>query len=146
MQLIETYGDRMNTLSYQQSVAPDVAGSSNQGVVLTLDSLGSYPYNNCGDKDPSYPQEVFQDFLNHTLALSLTEPYTAALNQAIEAGLQTTMLETNTASCSGLAGLSDSFGGALWTLDWSLTQAAINFTSSYMHVGGRDAHYNVSSP
>ena len=55
------------------------------------------------------------------------------------------MLETNTASCSGLAGLSDSFGGALWTLDWSLTQAAINFTSSYMHVGGRDAHYNVRS-
>lgn len=87
---------------------------------------------------------MFPDFLNHTLALSLRDPYTAALNQAIEAGLQTTMLETNTASCSGLAGLSDSFGGALWTLDWSLTQAAINFTSSYMHVGGRDAHYNVS--
>lgn len=119
MGLIETYGSRMNTLSYQH-----------------------YPHDNCNNQPASVAQELFPEFINHTLALSLTGTYTAALNQAISAGLQTTMLETNTASCSGFDGLSNSFGGALWMLDWTLTQAAINFTSTYMHVGGRDAYYN----
>lgn len=146
MGLIETYGDRMNTLSYQQCVPFRASRPGRTSLTPALPVLlrsPSYPADNCNAKPDTYPQEVFPEFLNHTLALSLTGTYQDALNQAINAGLETTMLETNTASCSGFDGLSNSFGGALWLLDWTLTQAAINFTSSYMHVGGRNAHYNV---
>jgi hypothetical protein len=56
------------------------------------------------------------------------------------------MFETNTASCSGFPGLSDSFGAALWALDWSLTMANNNFTSAFFHVGGQHAYYNAFTP
>jgi hypothetical protein len=56
------------------------------------------------------------------------------------------MFETNTASCSGFAGLSDSFGAALWALDWSLTLAYNNFSSALYHLGGQNAYYNPFTP
>ena len=56
------------------------------------------------------------------------------------------MFETNTASCSGFPGISDSFGAALWALDWSLTMANNNFTSAFFHVGGQNAYYNPFTP
>lgn len=55
------------------------------------------------------------------------------------------MFETNTASCGGFPGLSDSFGAALWALDYGLQMAYGNFSGALLHVGGSDAVYNVSS-
>lgn len=55
------------------------------------------------------------------------------------------MFETNTASCGGFPGLSDSFGAALWGLDYALQMAYVNFTSALFHVGGQDVYYNVSN-
>lgn len=54
------------------------------------------------------------------------------------------MMETNTASCGGFPGLSDSFGGALWALDWAMQLAYRNFAGAFLHIGGRDVYYNVS--
>lgn len=56
------------------------------------------------------------------------------------------MFETNTASCSGFPGISNSFGAALWGLDWALTMAYSNFTSALFHVGGQNAYYNPFTP
>ena len=53
------------------------------------------------------------------------------------------MMETNTASCGGFPGLSDSFGAALWGLDFSLQMAFTNFSGAMMHVGGQNVYYNV---
>ena len=53
------------------------------------------------------------------------------------------MMETNTASCGGFPGLSDSFGAALWGLDFSLQMAFVNFSGAMMHVGGQNVYYNV---
>ena len=55
------------------------------------------------------------------------------------------MFETNTASCGGFPGLSDSFGAALWGLDYALQMAYVNFTGALFHVGGQDVYYNVSN-
>jgi hypothetical protein len=52
------------------------------------------------------------------------------------------MFETNTASCGGFAGLSDSFGAALWGLDYAMTMAYSNFTGALFHVGGQNVFYN----
>lgn len=54
------------------------------------------------------------------------------------------MFETNTATCGGLPGISDSFGAALWALDYGFTMAASNFSGALLHVGGQNVYYNVS--
>jgi len=48
------------------------------------------------------------------------------------------MFETNTASCGGFPGISDSFGAALWGLDYALTMAASNFSAALFHIGGQN--------
>lgn len=53
-------------------------------------------------------------------------------------------METNTASCGGFPGLSDSFGAALWVLDVSSQFATLNFSGSLLHFGGQNTYYNVS--
>ena len=54
------------------------------------------------------------------------------------------MFETNTASCGGFAGISDSFGAALWGIDYGMQLAFGNFTHGLLHTGGQNAFYNVS--
>jgi hypothetical protein len=53
------------------------------------------------------------------------------------------MFETNTASCGGFAGISDSFGAALWGTDYALQMAYGNFSGALFHVGGQADFYNV---
>lgn len=53
------------------------------------------------------------------------------------------MFETNTASCGGFLGISDSFRAALWALDYGLQMAYSNFSGSLLHVGGVSDVYNV---
>ena len=64
---------------------------------------------------------------------------------AQQAGKPFLMFETNTASCGGFPGVSDSFGAALWALDYGLQMAYSNFTGALLHVGGQSDTYNVSS-
>ena len=52
------------------------------------------------------------------------------------------MLETNTASCGGFAGISDAFGAALWGLDYGMQMAYANFSGGLFHVGGQSVFYN----
>ena len=52
------------------------------------------------------------------------------------------MFETNTASCGGFVGISDSFGAALWGLDYAMQMAYSNFSLALFHVGGQNVFYN----
>ena len=54
------------------------------------------------------------------------------------------MFETNTASCGGFSGLSDSFAAALWSADYALSMASLGFSNALWHVGGSNQYYNVS--
>lgn len=54
------------------------------------------------------------------------------------------MFETNTASCGGFPGASNSFGAALWGVDYGMQLAFSNFTQALLHVGGQNTYYNVS--
>ena len=54
------------------------------------------------------------------------------------------MFETNTASCGGFAGVSDTFLSAQWAVDYALTLAYGNFSATMFHVGGQNVYYNVS--
>jgi len=109
-------------------------------------SVEHYPTDNCF---PIYgigvfhdPQTEFSDFLNHTSPVALCAPYLNSSAIAQAAGKPFLMFETNSASCGGFPGISDSFGGALWALDYGLQMAYSNFSGAMLHVGGQNVFYN----
>lgn len=114
-----------------------------------LNSLYSYPTNNCyvtyGIGSFTDPQEIFHTFLNHNAGLDLVKNYLSSSSLAQGVGKPFIMFETNSATCGGLPGVSDSFGAALWALDYGLTMAASNFSHALLHIGGQNVYYNVRS-
>ncbi|KAJ6588734.1 glycoside hydrolase family 79 protein [Mycena capillaripes] len=109
-------------------------------------SVEHYPTDNCfpiyGISTFHDPQLEFSDFLNHTSPVSLCAPYLNSTAIAQQAGKPFLMFETNSASCGGFPGISDSFGGALWALDYGLQMAYSNFSGAMLHVGGQNVFYN----
>lgn len=103
-----------------------------------------YPHNNCqGDENV---QELYPAYLSHTEVQNLVSPYFDAANVAIGAGKQFMMMETNTASCGGFPGISDSFASALWATDYAMQMAYGNFTYGLLHFGGQNVYYNPFTP
>ncbi|KAF8079214.1 glycoside hydrolase family 79 protein [Lyophyllum atratum] len=117
---------------------------------LKIITMEHYPSNNCAARFGigSYvdPQETFPSFLNHDAGLNLVAKYRDTSNRAQALGKPFIMFETNTATCGGLPGISDSFGAALWAIDYGLTMAATNFSGALLHVGGQNVYYNVTPP
>ncbi|KAJ7158215.1 glycoside hydrolase family 79 protein [Mycena crocata] len=113
---------------------------------LTALAVEHYPDNNCfaafGVGGAKNYQETFPNFLNHTSGQLLVAPYLNSSAIALAAGKPFLMFETNSASCGGFPGISDSFGGALWVLDYGLQMAYSNFSGAMLHVGGQNVFYN----
>lgn len=89
---------------------------------------------------------MFSNYLNHTSGVGIVAPYLNSTAFAQQNGKPFMMFETNSASCGGFPGVSDSFGAALWALDYALQMAYSNFTGALLHVGGVDDTYNVRLP
>ena len=77
------------------------------------------------------------------MGVNTIAPYLNSTQIAQQAGKPFIMFETNSASCGGFAGISTSFGAALWALDYGLEMAASNFSHALLHVGGQNVYYNV---
>ncbi|KAI0027521.1 hypothetical protein K488DRAFT_25110, partial [Vararia minispora EC-137] len=92
------------------------------------------------------PQTVIGTFLSHNNVLSFVNQYNTTVPVALQAGKPLLMYETNSVSCSGFVGISDSFVAALWGLDWALSLAASNFSGANFHIGGQNAYYNPFTP
>ena len=92
------------------------------------------------------PQDIFINYLQHNASTTMASYYLNSTAFAVQNGKPFVMFETNTASCSGFPGISNSFGAALWALDWALTMAYSNFTAALFHVGGQNAYYNPFTP
>ncbi|KIM41887.1 glycoside hydrolase family 79 protein [Hebeloma cylindrosporum] len=109
-----------------------------------------YPTDNCfaqyGVGTPRDPQTIFPDFLNHTAGQMIIAPYLNSTAYAQTKGKPLLMFETNTASCGGFVGISDSFGAALWGLDYAMQMAYSNFSGALFHVGGQNVYYNPFTP
>ncbi|KAJ7826325.1 glycoside hydrolase family 79 protein [Mycena leptocephala] len=103
-------------------------------------SMSFYPNNNCakvfggpnatGGIDP---QAIFSSYLDHTAGQKIAANYIASTALAQANNLPFVMIETNTASCGGFPGVSNSFGSALWALDYGLQLAYSNFTTALLH-------------
>ena len=87
---------------------------------------------------------MFPNYLNHTSARALVTGYHSSANRAVALQKPFVMLETGTGSCGGFPGVSDSFGAAIWGVDYALQMAGANFSHALMHIGGQSVYYNVS--
>ena len=90
--------------------------------------------------------ELYPYYLSHQSGINVVTQYLNSSLLAQQWGKPFMMFETNTASCGGFAGVSDSFGSALWAVDYGLQMAYSNFTGALLHIGGQDVSYNVSVP
>ncbi|KAG7535920.1 hypothetical protein FFLO_03591 [Filobasidium floriforme] len=114
---------------------------------LAIVAVQHYPENNCGiDGKVTNPQDIFASYLTHNSAVGLVGPYIDGTTQVLAAGKDIMMMEFGTASCGGFPGLSDSFGAALWTIDYAMQMATQNFTAALQHVGGQNVYYNAFTP
>ncbi|EMD34954.1 glycoside hydrolase family 79 protein [Gelatoporia subvermispora B] len=114
-------------------------------------SVEHYPDDNCaaiypGFGTPKDPQAEFANFLTHSAGRDTIGYLLNSAAIAQQAGKPFIMFETNTASCGGFPGISDSFGAALWALDYGLQMAYSNFSHALLHVGGQDVYYNPFTP
>ncbi|GBE86864.1 glycoside hydrolase family 79 protein [Sparassis latifolia] len=121
--------------------------------VLGALAVEHYPFDNCGAVYPDGgfgppidPQAIFPAYLTHASGQSIVEPFLNSTYIAQQAGKPFLMFETNTASCGGFPGVSDSFGAALWGIDYGLQMVYANFSGANMHVGGVDDSYNPFTP
>ncbi|KAH7922605.1 glycoside hydrolase family 79 protein [Leucogyrophana mollusca] len=143
-------------------VAPSVSGTWSPEMVWNTGFISSYssslgylavehyPSDNCyaeyGTGTPVDPQTAFPSYLNHNAGIDIIAPYLNSTAIAQQVGKPFMMLETNTASCGGFPGISDSFGATLWALDYGLQMASSNFSGAMLHVGGQDVYYNPFTP
>jgi hypothetical protein len=121
--------------------------------VLKYVAMEHYPTDNCaaqfgGPNDPGVktPQNELAAFLNHKMGQSIVQPYWDSTARAQAIGKPMLMFETNTASCGGFAGISNSFVAALWAVDYGLQLAYGNFSGANLHVGGQNVFYNPFTP
>jgi hypothetical protein len=82
---------------------------------------------------------------NHTTLWLNVSQYVPQVAAADAAGAPLVMGETNSVSCSGKSGISDTFGAALWGVDYVLTAASIGFQKIYFHLGA-ESEYSSFTP
>ncbi|KAH6912214.1 hypothetical protein BKA70DRAFT_1384741 [Coprinopsis sp. MPI-PUGE-AT-0042] len=107
-----------------------------------------YPHDNCqamygGPRERWIdPQNILPYYLNHDNVVELVRPYNSPSLVAQQYDLPFMMFETNTASCGGFPGISNSYVAAIWGLDYGLQMAYSNFTHAMLHIGGQNVFYN----
>ncbi|OJT11292.1 hypothetical protein TRAPUB_12167 [Trametes pubescens] len=107
-----------------------------------------YPTDNCAvifpnpNNPPHDPLQELPQFLTHQAGINLVQPYVNSTMLAQTWNKPFLMFETNSASCGGFPGISDTFTSALWGLDYALQMANSNFTGALFHFGGQNVSYN----
>ncbi|KAF8206495.1 glycoside hydrolase family 79 protein [Mycena galopus ATCC 62051] len=111
------------------------AGADSDGTVK-LCSEHTYQYSVCDDIRA--PIATLPNLVNHTrlaVYLDLWQPRIQSVRARL--GPDTFVIgEYNSVSCSGKAGVSDTFGQALWLLDTTFYAASLNVSGLFIHQGG----------
>ncbi|KAH7913618.1 glycoside hydrolase family 79 protein [Hygrophoropsis aurantiaca] len=160
--LIDAMDDDSNISNNNLLIGPNLAGVWTPEEVwdtgfvndysqhLSALAVERYPTDNCyaqfGVGTPRTGQEMFPTYLTHTSGQHIVSSFLNSTNYAQTVGKPLMMFETNTASCGGFPGLSDSYGAALWGIDYGLQMAYSNFSGALFHVGGQSVYYNPFTP
>lgn len=102
-----------------------------------------YPQSTC-DTERWYRMSL--DLLsNHTVLWLNVSQYVPQVAAADAANSTLVFGETNSISCSGRSGISDTFGAALWGVDYVLMAASIGMQKVYFHLGAQ-SQYSAFTP
>ncbi|KAJ7624758.1 glycoside hydrolase family 79 protein [Roridomyces roridus] len=118
---------------------------------LAFLAVEKYPADNCAlmfntGGEIVDPQTELPKYLTHQAPKNIVTRYLNDTAYAQTKNKPFLMFETNTASCGGFLGISDSFTAALWGIDYVLTMAHSNFSGAMFHLGGQNVFYNVPPP
>lgn len=109
-------------------------------------TLQHYPQNNCG---PTHAYEL-DYYLHHANVVTLAQWQENGLNvirqQPASSRKPILMDEFSSASCGGLPGISDTFGAAMWSVDYGLRLASVGYSGAYLHTRERGVTYNLFDP
>ncbi|KAH9914072.1 glycoside hydrolase family 79 protein [Epithele typhae] len=118
------------------------------GSSLQYLAMEHYPTDNCAvifpsaNNPPKDPTAMLPAYLTHQAGLNFVQPYLNSTALAQQWGKPFLLFETNTASCGGFPGISDTFTSALWGIDHALQLAHSNFSGALFHFGGQNVSYN----
>lgn len=73
--------------------------------------------------------------MNRTALIQGMNYHVGASAYSVSKGLPYVIGETNSIACQGLAGASDVFGAAVWSVDYALYAASLNVSNLYWHMG-----------
>ncbi|KAJ7104228.1 glycoside hydrolase family 79 protein [Mycena belliarum] len=122
--------------SAQLDCVSALAAGGNSGGTVKYCSEHTYQYSVCDAA--RIPVATLPNLVNHTrlaVYLDLWQPRIRSVREQL--GPDSFVIgEYNSVSCSGKAGVSDTFGQALWLLDTTLYAASINMSRLYIHQGG----------
>lgn len=82
---------------------------------------------------------------NHTVLWLNVSQYVPQVAAADAANTPLVFGETNSISCSGRSGISDTFGAALWATDYVLMAASIGMPKVFFHLGAQ-SQYSAFTP
>jgi len=83
----------------------------------------------------NYPGGTIQSLMTHSTTVSNIHQFDADIAAALSVPKPYVFGETNSVSGGGAAGVSPTFGAALWTMDYSLRAAYSNISRTYFHHG-----------
>ena len=132
----ERFSDRMGAISAIKCEWPSSGSLLDGSLLLIFDSTD--PQSLCGMTPIGH-----EYYLNHTNTIDFAYYDADAITAAVNGGLPYYLVETNTASCIGLNGVSNAFTSALWGIDAALQMAFKNHTGVFFHTSGINTIYNV---
>lgn len=77
---------------------------------------------------------------DHTVLHRNVSQFVPQAAAATAAGHSLVFGETNSVSCSGRSGISDTFGAALWAVDYMLLAASLGIPKVYFHLGAQSEY------
>lgn len=102
-----------------------------------------YPQSTCDS--PRWHRMRLDLLSNHTVLWLNVSQYIPQIVASDRAGIPLVMGETNSVSCGGRSGISDTFGAALWAVDYVLLGASLGLQNIFFHLGAQ-SEYSAFTP
>ncbi|KAI0152618.1 glycoside hydrolase superfamily [Xylariaceae sp. FL1272] len=135
--------DEIDDFSIVNLTAAGLATAQKEKTIISSYADHLYPQSTC---DTARWYRMRLDLLSdHSVLYKNISQYIPEIAAADAAGAPLVIGETNSISCSGKSGISDTFGAALWSIDYVLTAASLGIRKVYFHLGAR-SEYSAFTP
>ena len=114
--LVPDQQDEIDDFSIANLTAAGIASRPEERSIISSYATHLYPQSTCDT--PRWYRLRLDLLSDHAVLWKNVSQYIPQVRAADEAGAPLVMGETNSASCSGKSGISDTFGAALWGVDY----------------------------